>query len=129
MSQFRSVEARPQQTNLATGKAGEEIARKYLEGKGYKIIKQNYRTKYAEIDLVAKKGNELVFIEVRTKKGENFGTPEETINGKKLKKLWGNAKAYAAWKKWQGPYHVDAVCIVLGYNNTIELLNHHENIV
>ena len=116
-------------SNLATGKVGEEIARKYLEEKGYKTIEQNYKTKYAEIDIVAKKGKELVFVEVRTKKGENFGTPEDTIDKRKLRKLWGNARAYTAWKKWQGPYRVDAVCIVLGYNNTVERINHYENII
>lgn len=117
------------QSNLETGKIGEEIAKKYLEEKGYKIIEQNYKTKYAEIDLVAKKGNELIFVEVRTKKGENFGTPEETINSKKKRKLWGNAKAYTVWNKWQGPYRVDAICIILRYDNSIERLNHYENII
>lgn len=116
-------------SNLTTGKLGEEIAGRYLEKKGYKIIEQNYKTKYGEIDLVLKKGNELVFAEVRTKKGENFGTPEETIDKKKLRKLWGNAKAYAAWKKWPGPYRVDAVCLVLKYDNTVERINHYENII
>ncbi len=129
MNPFRLVEASPKQAHLETGKVGEEIARKYLEKKGYKIIEQNYKTKYAEIDLVAKKGNELVFVEVRTKKGENFGTPEETINNKKLRKLWGNARAYTAWKRWQGSYRVDAVCVVLRYNNTVERINHYENII
>ena len=114
---------------METGRVGEEIAKKYLEKKGYKIIEQNYKTKYAEIDLVAKKGNEMVFIEVRTKKGEDFGTPEETIDKRKLRKLWGNARAYMAWKKWQGPYRVDAVCVVLRYNNTVERINHYENII
>jgi len=66
---------------------GERFAREYLEEKGYKIIEQNYKTKYAEIDLVARKGKELVFVEVRTKKGEDFGTPEETINNKKMRKV------------------------------------------
>ena len=115
--------------NLQTGRAGEEIAKDYLERKGYKIIEQNYKTKYAEIDLVAKKGNEMVFVEVRTKKGEDFGTPEETINKIKLRKLRNNAKAYTAWKKWQGLYRIDAVCIVLRYNDTVERLNHYENII
>jgi len=115
--------------NLATGKLGEEIAKDYLKRKGYKIIEQNYKTKYAEIDLVTKKGKELVFVEVRTKKGEDFGTPEETLDKRKLRKLWGNAKAYTAWKKWQGPYRVDAVCVVLRYDNMIERINHYENIV
>ena len=108
---------------------GERFAREYLEEKGYKIIEQNYKTKYAEIDLVARKGKELVFVEVRTKKGEDFGTPEETINNKKLRKLWGNAKAYTAWEKWHGPYRIDAICIVLRYDNTMERINHYENII
>ena len=117
------------QFNLQTGKIGEEVAKKYLEKKGYKIIEQNYKTKYAEIDLVARKGSEMVFVEVRTKKGENFGTPEETINKRKLRKLWGNAKAYTAWKKWRGPYRVDAVCVVLKSNGEVDILNHYENII
>jgi len=114
---------------LETGKRGEEIAKRYLEKNGYKIIEQNYKTKYAEIDLVAKKKNEMVFVEVRTKRGENFGTPEETINKKKLRKLWGNAKAYVSWKKWQGSYRVDAVCVVLKPNGEIDRLSHYQNII
>ena len=117
------------QHNLVTGRMGQEIAREYLEKKGYKTIEQNYKTKYAEIDLVSRDKNELVFIEVRTKRGEDFGTPEETINNKKMRKLWGNAKAYTVFKKWQGPYRVDAICVVLRYNNKIERINHYENII
>ncbi|MDP2909573.1 MAG: YraN family protein [bacterium] len=129
MNPFNPVEVKLQQTHLETGRAGEEIAKDYLERKGYKIIEQNYKTKYAEIDLVAKKENEMVFIEVRTKKGEDFGTPEETIDKKKMRKLWGNARAYTAWKKWQGPYRVDAVCIVLKPSGEVDRLNHYENII
>jgi len=111
------------------GKIGEEIAKKFLEKQGYKIIEQNYRTKYAEIDLVVSKGIFLIFVEVRTKKGENFGTPEETINQKKMRKLRQNAIAYAAIKKWSGPFRIDAVCIVLKPDYSVERLNHYENIV
>ena len=119
----------PQQTNLATGKLGEEIAKKYLENKGYKIVERNYKTKYAEIDLVAKRKNELVFVEVRTKVGENFGSPEETIDRKKLRKLWGNATAYGARARWQGHCRIDAICIVLKKDYSLGRLNHYENIV
>ncbi len=111
------------------GKIGEEIARKFLKKQGYKIIEQNYRTKYAEIDLIAQIKNNLVFVEVRTKVGENFGTPEETINKKKMKKLLGNATAYTAFKKWNGSCRIDAVCIVLKPDYNIERLNHYEGIV
>lgn len=111
------------------GKIGEGLAKEYLEKQGYKIIEQNYKTKYAEIDLVAQNKNELIFVEVRTKIGENFGSPEETINNKKKRKLLGNAKAYAAIKKWDGPYKIDAICIVLKPDYSIERLNHCENIL
>jgi len=104
------------------------IAKRYLEDKGYEIIEQNYRTKYAEIDLVAIKNKKLVFVEVRTKVGENFGAPEETINKKKMRKLWKNAAAYADVKKWNGPCGIDAVCIVLKPDYSIERLSHYENI-
>ncbi len=105
------------------------MAKKYLEKKGYRIVEQNYKTKYGEIDLVARQKEQLVFVEVRTKIGENFGSPEETINRKKLGKLWGNALAYAAKAKWKGACRVDAVCIVLKQDYAVDRLNHYENII
>jgi putative endonuclease len=127
------------------GKIGENLARKYLEENGYKILEQNYKTKYAEIDLVAERPGKflqkgtLVFVEVRTKVGEQWGSPEDTINKSKLWKVLQNAKSYAGFKKWQGPERIDAICIVLsaqggpalGWKNDYKLvrLTHHENIV
>lgn len=124
------------------------MARHYLEEQGYKIIEQNYKTKYAEIDLIAEKsggffGNKsLVFVEVRTKVGEQFGSPEDTINKAKLWKVLQNAKSYSAFKRWQGQERIDAICIVLGPRNkhgapgdsrsgdfSVARLTHHENIV
>lgn len=115
--------------HLEIGKMGEEIARKFLENKGYKIIEQNYRTKYAEIDLITKLKGELVFVEVRTKVGENFGSPEDTLDYKKKRKIYGNAMAYVGFKKWAGPFRIDAVCIVLNPNCTVNRLDHYENII
>ncbi|MCX6720359.1 MAG: YraN family protein [Candidatus Staskawiczbacteria bacterium] len=122
------------------GKIGEDLARKYLEKEGWKILEQNYKTKYAEIDLVALRpaqgklgrvfGKEtLVFVEVRTKVGEQWGTPEDTINRAKLWKVLQNAKSYAGFKKWEGPQRIDAICIVLEPDFSVSRLTHHENIV
>jgi len=117
------------------GKIGEDLARKFLEEKGYKILEQNYRTRFAEIDLVAEKSegflekSKLIFIEVRTKVGENFGTPEDTINKKKLFKVLQNAKSYTGFKNWQGACRIDAVCIVLNRDMSVSRLTHHENII
>jgi len=117
------------------GKIGEDLARVYLEKQGYKILEQNYKTKYAEIDLIAEKskgfftGKDLVFVEVRTKIGENFGSPEDTLDKRKLYKVLHNVLAYSTFKKWDGPARIDAICIVLNPNRTVLRLTHHENII
>ena len=119
---------RNKQYNKETGNLGEYLARQYLQEKGYKVIEQNYRSRYAEIDLVARHKDVLVVVEVRTKVGERFGSPEETLNGRKLYKVKRNAMAYAAHAKWDKLYRVDAVCIVLNEDHTVCRINHYENI-
>ena len=117
------------------GKIGEGLAREYLEKEGWKIVEQNYKTKYAEIDLVAEKPGKflqkgtLVFVEVRTKVGEQWGSPEDTINKAKLWKVLQNSKSYAAFKRWDGSQRIDAICIVLKKDFSVSRLTHHENIV
>lgn len=112
-----------------TGQIGEDLAKKYLENKGYKIIEKDFKTKFAEIDLVGIKNNELVIFEVRTKRGEMFGSPEDTINKKKLGKILLGARIFSAAKKWSGPMRVDAVCLVLAPDNQISRIGHYENII
>jgi len=117
------------------GKIGEGLAKEFLEKNGYKILEQNYRTRFLEIDLVAEKAAgvfgkpTLVFVEVRTKVGENFGSPEDTINKAKLKKVLWNANNYAGFKSWQGALRIDAICIVLNSDFSVSRLNHYENII
>lgn len=118
----------------SVGKIGERLAREYLEKQGYKIVEQNYRTRWAEIDVVAQKKRlfskgPLVFVEVRTKIGERFGSPEDTINYYKLRKVLQNATSYAGFKQWSGASRIDAICIVLRPDMSVERLTHHENIV
>lgn len=70
-----------------TGILGEKIARNYITKKGYQILETNYRCREGEIDIISKKKDCLVFIEVRTKSSKDFGTPEESLNASKKKKL------------------------------------------
>jgi len=118
----------PKMDSISVGKSGENIAQEYLEKKGYNVIDRNYRTKYGEIDLIVKKDGILIFVEVRSKTGEQFGTPEDTINRIKVRKIQRNAIAYAARKKWQGQYKIDAICIILNQDNSVKRLDHYENI-
>jgi putative endonuclease len=115
--------------NLIVGRLGENIAKNYLKKNGYEIIEQNYRTKYAEIDLIAKYKKLLVFIEVRTKIGENFGSPEDTLNKKKIDKFVKNCFAYIYCKKQGQNYRIDAICIVINKAKGIEKINHYKDII
>lgn len=76
------------------GDRGEKLAGEYLKKKGYKLRQQNYRCRYGEIDIIAEKKKVLVFIEVRTKTGTAFGTPEESVTAVKKEKLIASAMDY-----------------------------------
>ena len=69
------------------GAKGEEIAVRYLKSRGYRIIERNYRIRLGEIDIIAEQGNDLVFIEVKTRSGTHFGSPFDSITIQKQKQL------------------------------------------
>jgi len=78
----------------ALGELGERWAREYLECNGYLIRETNFRCREGEIDIVAQHGDSLVFVEVRTKTGSAFGSPEESVNVVKQEKLVAVALSY-----------------------------------
>jgi len=114
--------------NLEIGQLGERIAKKYLQDKGYRIMDENYKNKYAEVDLIADNKDILVFVEVRTRITEQFGTPEDSINRNKMKKLIRNAEAYVARRRYSKKHRIDAVCIVLNKERELSRIDHYENI-
>jgi putative endonuclease len=80
------------------GKYGEKHACIYLINNGYKIIENNYRCRYGEIDIIALKDNIFYFIEVKTRQSKEFGEPEESIDLPKLKKIYLAAQHYTLCK-------------------------------
>ena len=78
----------------ALGEMGERWAREYLERNGYRILETNFRCREGEIDIVAQHEDCLVFVEVRTKTGSRFGTPEESVTAAKQEKLVSLAMSY-----------------------------------
>lgn len=70
--------------NKKTGNKGEELACGFLKKKGYLIVERNFRTRFGEIDIVCLDGEKLVFVEVKTKIGHDFGEPEEMVSKSKL---------------------------------------------
>lgn len=115
-------------SNLEIGQLGESMAQDYLQSKGYIIIDQNYKNKYAEIDLIAQDKNTIVFVEVKTRIGERFGSPEDAINRDKTFRLIRNAQAYMAYRHNPCTYRIDVICLVLDENKEIKRIDHYENI-
>jgi len=69
------------------GDFGERLAAHHLEAKGYRIVARNWRCARGEIDLVAQAGAELVFVEVKTRRGQAFGAPEQGVTPRKAQRL------------------------------------------
>ena len=76
------------------GKKGELLAKGYLEKKGYTILEQNFRTRYGEIDIIAKFQGEIIFFEVKTRSSIDHGLPCEAVNKAKQRKIQGVANYY-----------------------------------
>ena len=81
------------------GRAGEQKASEYLKGKGYKILKNNYKTHVGEIDLIADDGGIIVFVEVKTRSGQEFGAPSEAVTIKKQEKYYKVAQEFLVKEK------------------------------
>ncbi|MDI6699827.1 MAG: YraN family protein [bacterium] len=81
--------------NISKGKSGEDLASKYLLKKGFQIVEKNFRSgRFGEIDIVCKKDDLLVFVEVRSKTNLNRGTPTESINNLKRERILKSAKYF-----------------------------------
>ena len=77
-----------------TGKLGEDLATKYLEKIGYKIVARNFRCRQGEIDIIARKSEELVFVEVKARTNLSYGSPAEAVDFAKQKHMEKVAKYY-----------------------------------
>lgn len=107
------------------GRIGEDIAGKYLENKGFRVVGRNYLKKYGEIDIIAQKGQMTHFIEVKTVTHENFPQyvsyvtdnyrPEDNIHPQKLKRLARTIQAYLLEKfpKGEPEWQFDAITVRL----------------
>lgn len=71
----------------ALGNRGEGLAVRHLESLGCEIVERNYRCKHGEIDIIARDGSDLVFVEVKTRRNTSFGYPSEAVDSRKQRKL------------------------------------------
>lgn len=106
------------------GQRGEEIAISYLRQQGYTILARNWRCPVGELDIVAREGEMLAFVEVRTRRGSRFGTPEESITLPKQAKLIEVAQTYLQEAGLQDvAWRIDVIAIEAGRRGEVKRLN------
>lgn len=86
--------------NREIGNFFEEKSCELLKKEGYNILERNYQNRYGEIDIIAEKNHEIIFVEVKYRKSKKFGYGYEAINKKKLTKIFNLAQIYIQLKKY-----------------------------
>ncbi|MEQ8172422.1 MAG: YraN family protein [Candidatus Eremiobacterota bacterium] len=115
-------------TKKQLGITGEKEALSLLEKKGYAILERNFRCMLGEIDLIMTHGEELVFIEVRSRTDTSFGEPYETVNLKKQNKLYKLAEYYLNFKNLHDrDCRFDVISLLLTREGTVMKIEHIEN--
>jgi putative endonuclease len=113
-----------------TGILGEKLAGDFLSQNGYHILETNYRCPEGEIDIIAKHGDTLVFVEVRTKMSRQFGSPEESITPAKMKRLMAVASHYGQnHNNLPDSWRIDVIAIELNQNGQVSRIELVENAV
>lgn len=114
------------------GRIGEALARGHLEAKGYRIVASNYHCRWGEIDLVARDGAVWAFVEVRTRRSNAYGNPEESITPGKARRLTLTARHFLVSNQISFPdpeWRIDLVAIRLGPGRRVLSICHLENVV
>lgn len=112
------------------GDLGEKLAKEYLKKQGYRLRESNFRCREGEIDIVAQKGDCLVFVEVRTKSSRDFGSPEESLTAAKKQRLVTLALTYRDCHQDLPPnWRIDVVAVELEPDGKLVRLELIENAV
>lgn len=100
------------------GQSGEETVIRYLEKNGYTILIKNYRCKIGEIDIIARDGADLVFIEVKTRSGLGYGSPAAAVTIRKQRQITRAAQWYLAEQQlFDAPARFDVISVLCGEAN------------
>ena len=114
-----------------TGGAGESAAARYLIARGYEIEAANYRSRYGEIDIIAKNREFVVFVEVKTRKSGAFARPMESVTRSKLEKIRQTALIWLAANKCDKQPRFDVIEVYMpdGAAGKPARIEHMENIL
>jgi len=117
---------------IPLGRAGEAIAARHLRRRSYAIIETNYRTRYGEIDIIARRGDVVAFVEVKTRQGSGFGRPFEAVGARKQEQLRRMALAWLARRRHDRvfascTFRFDVVSIVMDEGGAVAEIVHMED--
>ena len=111
------------------GKFGEKLAADYLSKRGYRILERNFKARYGEIDIICTKDNTLIFVEVKTRIGEKYGKPEESVTPKKLREIVKAAQYYKlTHDHLPEALRIDVIAIQLDDQNTVASFRHIQSV-
>ncbi len=112
---FAGRAGRNQDTRIGTGRTGEDLAVSYLENHGYTIVERNFRMRMGEIDIIARDGEHLVFIEVKTRRSGRFGSPFDAVDFRKQQQVSRVALAFMSRHQFREiPVRFDVIGVQLG---------------
>jgi putative endonuclease len=111
------------------GNWGESLAVEHLAAKGYEIVDRNWRCRQGEIDIVAWAGLQLVFIEVKTRRGQAMGSPEEGLTQRKAKRLVQLAGLYVAQLEMEIDWRIDLIAVEVDSRGRLVRCDHIPNAV
>jgi putative endonuclease len=118
----------PTDTRRVTGIKGEEEAARFLARSGYAILDRNVRTRAGEIDLVAREGKTLVFVEVKTLRAIEGDPPQAAVNTRKQNRLGKLAHGYLKLKRIrQTPCRFDVVSVIVNDEGGVKAIRHIPN--
>jgi putative endonuclease len=98
----------------ALGRRGEQVAARLLEARGWRVVGRSFLARRGEIDLVARDGDRLVVVEVKTRSSDAFGTPAEAVGSRKRRALAAAAGEYRALADWRGPIDFAVLALTIG---------------
>ena len=104
---------RPSRVARELGRAGEKAAADLLRRRGYEVLGAGFMARRGELDLVCRRADELVVVEVKTRTDESFGTPLEAVGSRKRRALMAAAAEYRALAGWRGPIRYAVVGLVV----------------
>jgi len=102
------------------GRAGEKAAADILRSRGYQIVGAGFLARRGELDLVCRRGRDLVVVEVKTRTGDAFGTPLEAVGSRKRKALMAAAAEYRALAEWRGPIRFAVVGVTVAPDGSLD---------